>query len=264
MIGEAVVPVANCNEECYQSHKKCEMKMCEYLDYWDKYRACSYPEKEPCLYLKDWHFQKAYPDYGAYTTPVYFKSDWLNEFWDTLPRDDYRFVYMGPKGTWTPFHSDVYRSHSWSANICGKKKWIFYPPGCEESLKDSLGNLVYDITCSDLENPQKFPHAAEVKGRRIEVIQTQGQVMFVPSGWHHQVINLEDTISINHNWLNASNIDLCWKHLQSSLTAVQLEIADCRDMEGWAQQCQHQHTKTISRKKKNNAFECQPYFRFDN
>lgn len=29
----------------------------------------------------------------------------------------------------TPFHADVFRSFSWSANICGRKKWIFYPPG---------------------------------------------------------------------------------------------------------------------------------------
>lgn len=58
MAGDAVVPVANCQEESYQSHKKLEMKMSEYLDYWEQYRARKYPEAEPCLYLKDWHFQK--------------------------------------------------------------------------------------------------------------------------------------------------------------------------------------------------------------
>lgn len=35
-----------------------------------------------------------------FTLPVYFSSDWLNEFWDVLNVDDYRFVYAGPKGTW--------------------------------------------------------------------------------------------------------------------------------------------------------------------
>ena len=28
-------------------------------------------------------------------------------------------------------------------------------------------------------------------------------LLFVPSAWYHQVENLEDTISINHNWLTA-------------------------------------------------------------
>ena len=45
---------------------------------------------------------RQFPDYKAYDTPVLFQSDWLNEFWDqwTDMNDDYRFVYMGPKGTW--------------------------------------------------------------------------------------------------------------------------------------------------------------------
>lgn len=65
----------------------------------------------------------------------------------------------------------------------------------------------------------------------LECIQESGDTIFVPSGWHHQVYNLvcfspllslyrpvtlfqcmslnvlqEDTISINHNWLNAYNL----------------------------------------------------------
>lgn len=34
---------------------------------------------------------------------------------------DYRFVYLGPQGSWTPLHADVLRSYSWSANVCGRK-----------------------------------------------------------------------------------------------------------------------------------------------
>lgn len=47
-------------------------------------------------------YDRAFPSYKAYETPVYFKSDWLNEFWDKRSdvSDDYRFVYMGPKGSW--------------------------------------------------------------------------------------------------------------------------------------------------------------------
>lgn len=45
-------------------------------------------------------FNRDFPEHSVYTTPVYFTSDWLNEYWDTLHVDDYRFVYMGPKGSW--------------------------------------------------------------------------------------------------------------------------------------------------------------------
>ena len=47
-------------------------------------------------------FGREFPDYGAYQVPEYFLSDWLNEVWDIREdvHDDYRFVYMGPAGTW--------------------------------------------------------------------------------------------------------------------------------------------------------------------
>ena len=46
----------------------------------------------------------------------------------------------------------------------------------------------------------------------FEIIQRRGEVIFVPSGWHHQVENVEDTISINHNWFNAANIQTIFRN----------------------------------------------------
>ncbi len=237
--GDECGPAANCQMEEYQSHPKENVTFKEYAEYLQKYQENGYPWDMKCLYLKDWHFTRLFPDYEAYITPVFFHSDWLNEFWDSRPdeTDDYRFVYIGPKGSWTPFHADVFRSFSWSANICGQKRWILFPPGEEESLKDPYGNLVYDLDSTDLNDPKKFPSYNKVK-KKFEVIQNSGEILFVPSGWHHQVYNTEDTISINHNWLNGCNILLSWEFLKSSLTEVQDQISDVRDMEGWHQQCQ--------------------------
>lgn len=33
----------------------------------------------------------------------------MNEYWLQEQEDDYRFIYMGGHGTFTPFHADVYR-----------------------------------------------------------------------------------------------------------------------------------------------------------
>lgn len=57
------------------------------------------------FHFSETHFQhiiflRAFPEQDVYTTPVYFSSDWLNEYWDAIAVDDYRFVYMGPKGSW--------------------------------------------------------------------------------------------------------------------------------------------------------------------
>lgn len=62
--------------------------------------------------------------------------------------------------------------------------------GCEEYMRDKFGNLVYDVTVLDKGDCSAFPEAEKVKGKRLEVIQGPGQVIFVPSGWHHQVFNL--------------------------------------------------------------------------
>nr|KAG5702396.1 hypothetical protein BaRGS_027483 [Batillaria attramentaria] len=229
---DATVPVADCKKKEFSAHVKQEMKMWEFLTYWKQLQDAGEngDVHSDSLYLKDWHFTRAFPDYEAYSTVGFFRSDWMNEFWDVREDidDDYRFVYMGPKGTWTPFHADVFRSFSWSANICGRE---------EEFLKNKHGSLVYDVTSDELRDPRKFPNAHKAK-HRIELVQNPGETIFVPSGWHHQVHNLDDTISINHNWLNGCNVRLCWAHLKDALKAVEKEISDCRDMDGWEQQCQ--------------------------
>lgn len=63
--------------------------------------------KNACLWnilsveLQDWHCFKTFPDSSAvYETPIYFAVDWLNEHWILEKDDDYRFVYIGPKGSW--------------------------------------------------------------------------------------------------------------------------------------------------------------------
>jgi len=52
------------------------------------------------LNKQDWHFCKNFPDTPVYETPIYFSVDWLNEYWILGQKDDYRFVYIGPKGSW--------------------------------------------------------------------------------------------------------------------------------------------------------------------
>ncbi|NXE44133.1 JMJD4 protein, partial [Ptilorrhoa leucosticta] len=171
---------------------------------------------------------RAFPEQDVYTTPVYFSSDWLNEYWDAVAVDDYRFVYMGPKGSWTPFHADVFRSYSWSANVCGRKRWLLYPAGQEEFLKDCHGNLPFDVTAPELRDERIYPRYGRSQPP-LEIIQESGEVVFVPSGWHHQVHNLEDTVSINHNWVNGCNVALMWSFLQDELAAVQREIGRWKD-----------------------------------
>ncbi|XP_072010652.1 2-oxoglutarate and iron-dependent oxygenase JMJD4 isoform X2 [Engystomops pustulosus] len=228
--GDAIVPVANCDVKEYNANPKELLPLREYVAYWREYIENGHRSPRGCLYLKDWHMRREFSGQDVYDLPVYFSSDWLNEYWDAIGKDDYRFVYMGPAGSWTPFHADVFRSYSWSANICGRKRWLLFPPGAEDLLRDPSGRLPYDVTAQSLQNHGPRP---------MEVIQEAGEIIFVPSGWHHQVYNLEDTISINHNWVNGCNVAAMWSLLQEELSAAQREVSEWRTtMEDWDQHCQ--------------------------
>ena len=73
----------------------------------------------------------------------------------------------------------IFRSYSWSTNICGQKEWLLFPPGDEENLRDKLGNLPLDVTSQELRDIQKYPNAHKVRGP-IRVIQNDGETIFIP------------------------------------------------------------------------------------
>ncbi|KAL5109171.1 2-oxoglutarate and iron-dependent oxygenase JMJD4 [Taenia crassiceps] len=227
--------VANCRDFEFGAHSTLTMTTEEYLAYW---KTFNHNGTEQLLYLKDWHYFKEIDFRNYYLQPVYFSSDWLNEFYEfrTDCEDDFRFVYIGPKGTWTPLHTDVYCSYSWSANILGRKRWWVFPPGEERKLIVShSGQLPPDISGRDFADPgtrdSDLPQCYVFD-------QQPGEMFFVPSGWYHQVLNLTDCVSINNNWLNACNVTLVWRHLQAQLQEVKKSCVDVKSTPGWDNACQ--------------------------
>ena len=43
-----------------------------------------------------------------------------------------------------------------------------------------------------------------------EFVQKPGDIVFVPSQWHHAVLNLSDTVAVTHNYCSRSNLSLCY------------------------------------------------------
>ncbi|QCE14524.1 F-box and leucine-rich repeat protein 10/11 [Vigna unguiculata] len=253
--GASKVQVADCDTREFTDQKREEMLVSDFI------ARCLHLEEasavqcnsETCAsngasvsvpYLKDWHFVKEYPEYVAYDTPRFFCDDWINLYLDNFrihidsdaqqPNEeiccsDYRFVYIGVKGSWTPLHADVFRSYSWSSNVCGKKRWLFLDPS--QNMKNCVYNIFDEVSNS------KFPGFS--KAIWLECTQDAGEIIFVPSGWYHQVHNLEDTISINHNWFNAYNLSWVWNLLLRDYNEAKEYIEDikdiCDDFEGLCQ-----------------------------
>lgn len=111
----------------------------------------------------------------------------------------------------------------------GIKKWLLLPPGEELKLSDSLGNLPFVI------NEEMLEHKYV---KYFTLMQKENESLFVPSGWYHQVWNITDTISVNHNWFNACNLQRIWNNLNHQMEKVIKEIDDCRQMDNFMEHCQ--------------------------
>jgi hypothetical protein len=195
------------------------------------------------VYLKDWHLAAAMRARPTELVPMFATprpltlcGDWLGEFC-ALRRDgggpaddDFSFVYLGPAGSTTLLHTDVLGSYSWSSNIVGRKRWVFFPPDQQPLLLDQHGRMVEDVRTVD---PVRFPHFHTAV--RLELVQEGGETVFVPSGWYHQVENLEPTLSVNANWVGCCNIHQVLDVLRNDLALARSAISDCADAMGAAE-----------------------------
>ncbi len=75
----------------------------------------------------------------------------------------------------------------------------------------------------------------------MEFYQFPGEVIYVPSGWYHAVINVTDTIAFTQNFTNRSNFPLVWRYMRQynksttrrwrrQLRSVEPEYAELADI----------------------------------
>ena len=90
-------------------------------------------------------------------------------------RLEYPTIFVGPKGAITPLHHDIWKTHSWLAQLVGRKHWILFSPDEKKFLYE------YNV---QPHNPdlEKFPLFRNTKP--LECIIGPGDLIFVPSGWH--------------------------------------------------------------------------------
>uniref|UniRef100_V5EWL0 JmjC domain-containing protein n=1 Tax=Kalmanozyma brasiliensis (strain GHG001) TaxID=1365824 RepID=V5EWL0_KALBG len=189
------------------------------------------------IYIKDWHLIKQlHSEVEPYTVPDIFADDWMNNIYGE--KDDFRFVYAGTRGSSTLLHRDVYTSYSWSTNVVGCKTWYLFPPRAIACLRrftrvetselipslEALHTLVKD------KNRKEFPQLELALGSMQTITQAQGETIFVPSNWYHQVHNDTDCASINRNWCNSVNLPSMYRAIVVELDHAEEALCDVRDM----------------------------------
>ena len=200
-------------------------------------------------YLKDYRLPRSLAS-DAYTIPAAFCEDALNQWLDSVGREGFRFLYAGWEGTRTPLHHDVLCSHSWSVNICGKKLWLLSEPGAGEDILYPRGR--YNELSENSLLPSGFGchyHAVSVstplspsalqaflsrpRGSLRVLLQGEGDAIFVPSGWHHEVFNVSKglTLSVNHNWIRHCGgpcLRNAWLFLREEMAEIRKRLADIK------------------------------------
>lgn len=214
------------------------------LKAYEEYGKFSYLEESP-LYLFD---------RTAFAANDQWSDDFFPEFYEKCPfwdpagshghdmlqhlgakrRPDHTWLIMGPKRSGSVFHLDPNCTHAWNACIEGRKRWIFYPPGVnppgvfpsEDGDEVALPLSVGEWLMQYWEEHMKQYHLRPPHERPMECTVGPGDVIFVPHGWWHSVINLDDrNIAITHNYVSPSNLGNALKFF----TDKQDQISGCRD-----------------------------------
>ncbi|PON40808.1 LRR-domain containing protein [Trema orientale] len=178
-----------------------EMKLEDYFRYSDQVR-----EERP-LYLFDPKFAEKVPRLGSeYEVPVYFREDLFGLLGNERP--DYRWIIIGPAGSGSSFHIDPNSTSAWNAVIKGSKKWVLFPPDVvPPGVHPSPDGAEVACPVSIIEWFMNFYGATKTwKKKPIECICKAGEVIFVPNGWWHLVINLEESIAITQNYVSRRNM----------------------------------------------------------
>ncbi|GAB9473909.1 F-box protein [Globisporangium polare] len=161
------------------------------------------------LFIFDKHFAANVPKLAAdYDVPQYFQEDFFSLLGDERP--DYRWLIIGPKKSGSTFHIDPNSTNAWNGVIRGAKKWIMFPPEIvPPGVHPSEDGSAVSTPVSLMEWFVTFypqikklpPHMKPLEG-----VCREGEIVFVPHGWWHLVLNLDESIAVTQNFVCKGNI----------------------------------------------------------
>lgn len=183
-----------------------DLRLRDYLFYCLRVTASD----DQALLLFDPKFAEKAPAILAdYQTPHYFQED----LFDLLPPDfrpDYQWLIVGPARSGSTFHQDPNSTSAWNACIVGKKKWMLFPPNAPPpgvSVTSDGGKVQAPVSVIEwFVNYYEQAHEYGRKVGAIECVVNAGEVMFIPAGWFHIVLNLELTVAVTQNYASPVNI----------------------------------------------------------
>ena len=194
--GELVVPVRAYGLGGDKPYAKQSMTLAAYLDYWEQLPVGSDSAPSPNLYLAEWNFVHQCPALlEDFATPEYFAPDWI----DRLPANlqfGRLWIFIGHPAVDTPAHTDTFGTSAWLSMVRGTKSVRLIHPDSAHVVTKGIDLFSDEVEAS--------LHAQNVV--LYEAIITEGDTLFIPGRWFHQVKNLDKNIMVTKNFVDSANV----------------------------------------------------------
>lgn len=144
----------------------------------------------------------------SYWIPECFGEDLFAVLGDKRPDD--KWLIVGPARSGSTYHKDPNATSAWNAVLRGSKYWIMFP---SSSSSPPPPGVYVSEDQSEVTSPLSiaewllgFHAEARATPGCVEGICNEGEVLHVPSGWWHLVVNLEASIAITQNFVPRSHL----------------------------------------------------------
>lgn len=118
-------------------------------------------------------------------------------------RPDHQWLIVGPKRSGSSFHKDPNATSAWNSIVSGRKYWIMFPPSSPPPgvwTNDDQSEVTAPVSLAEWFHSGFYMEALESPGF-CHAVTGPGDCMYVPSGWWHAVVNLDDCIAMTGNFV---------------------------------------------------------------
>ena len=167
-------------------------------------------------YLQDELFIPSHPSLlkDLQPTPSALQHDWFSYLPKSI-RPHHAFLLWGTAFSRSTLHIDPYNWTGTNALLYGSKSWKFIPPNQDHNVYPIVGATCGSpLDCFKYQSKVdafnidlvKYPNFSKVKV--IDAHQIAGELVIIPPGWYHQVLNPEESIAVASQIWNDDSFDI--------------------------------------------------------
>ena len=148
-----------------------------------------------------------------FNSPKFFRQDYMACL-GKEHRPPWKWLLIGPKNSGTALHIDPLGTSAWNRLLFGEKMWVLFPPETPAELlklNQTGGNYEEASDWMIMMYPRTQCGSWPQEYKPLLVFQGPGDIMFVPSGWWHLVLNVKTSVAVTQNFVSKENFPLVWE-----------------------------------------------------